>query len=220
MTQYKTAFLLDRNNDWLVPFISKSTLFQQYSDRFAMETLYDADSVRGYDIVFILGYMKILSQDFLSGNVLNLVIHESPLPLGKGFAPVQWQILEGKNIVPLCLFEATEKLDSGNILEECSITFTGYELYDEIRSKQFEATIQIICKFLDKYPSITRRIQSGKESYYRKRHPKDGELDPDKTIRSQFNLLRIGNNESWPSFFVLDGKKYTLKIYSEPSNES
>ena len=46
--------------------------------------------------MFVIGYTKILPKEFLEGNKLVLVIHESDLPKGKGFSPVQWQILEGK----------------------------------------------------------------------------------------------------------------------------
>ena len=52
--------------------------------------------IKNFEIVFILGYTKILSNTFLKKNRFNLVVHESNLPLGKGFAPVQWQILENK----------------------------------------------------------------------------------------------------------------------------
>jgi len=29
----------------------------------------------------------------------------------------------------------------------------------------------------------------------------DGELDISKKIQENFNLLRVGNNDAWPSFF-------------------
>ena len=32
-------------------------------------------------------------------------------------------------------------------------------------------------------------------------------------IKSQFNKLRISNNESWPCFFYYKNKKYILKKY-------
>ena len=50
----------------------------------------------------------------------------SNLPKGRGFSPLQWQIL--KNI---CLIEALFKFDSGNIFLK-KIKLDGFELYDEI----------------------------------------------------------------------------------------
>ena len=44
----------------------------------------------------------------------------------------------------------------------------------------------------------------------------DGELDINKTIKDNFNLLRVGNNDAWPSFFYHKGTKYILKIFKDP----
>jgi methionyl-tRNA formyltransferase len=66
--------------------------------------------------------------------------------------------------------------------------------------------------FLERYPELQRTPQAGEPSVYPRRTPADSELCVDKTLREQFNLLRIGNNESWPSFFVLNGHKYILTI--------
>ena len=85
------AFLLDKENNWIEPYVLS---YVQNKNNIRLE--YDHNKVLNNDIVFILGYTKILSKDFLNNNKLNLVIHESDLPKGKGFSPVQWQILEGK----------------------------------------------------------------------------------------------------------------------------
>ena len=54
--------------------------------------------------------------------------------------------------------------------------------------------------------------QRGEETFYKKRTPKDSELDINKTIKEQFNLLRIVDNEKYPAFFKFKNKIYTLKI--------
>jgi len=48
----------------------------------------------------------------------------------------------------------------------------------------------------------------------------DSELNIDKSLREQFNLLRIRNNEHWPLFFVIDGYKYFLGIYNQIDSSS
>ncbi len=57
------------------------------------------------------------------------------LPEGRGFAPMQWQILEGKNTIPICLLEVAEKVDEGNVYLRSNIQLDGKELYEELRSK-------------------------------------------------------------------------------------
>ena len=137
------------------------------------------------------------------------------MPKGKGFAPVQWQLLEGCSEITVSLIEAAEKFDSGDIFQQLKIVFDGTELYEEIREKQAIATIDIISDFLISYPNISCSKQIGEESFYPKRTLADGELDISKTIQENFNLLRVGNNDAWPSFFYYKGVKYILKIFKD-----
>jgi methionyl-tRNA formyltransferase len=210
----KVTFLIDKNNDWIQLFLLNSNLIK-CNEKYDIKISHNNLEVQNQDIVFILGYTKILTCDFLKSNKLNLVIHESGLPKGKGFAPVQWQILEGAKIIPVCLIEATDRVDSGDIILRHKIELSGLELYDEIRQKQAKATIDLISDFLKIYPKFNREKQSGLDSFFRKRTINVSELDIDQSIKQQFNLLRICNNEKWPSFFYYQGKKYFLKIYTE-----
>ena len=214
MKKNNVTFLLDKNNNWIELFLLNSILIKG-NNEYNIKISHNHLEVQSQDIVFILGYTKILNDAFIKSNKLNLVIHESALPKGKGFSPVQWQILEGAKSIPVCLIEATSEVDSGDILYKHNIELSGFELFEEIREKQAEATIKIISEFLKIYPDFNREKQSGSDSFYRKRGINDGELDIDKSIKQQFNLLRIGNNQKWPSFFHYEGKKYLLKIYSE-----
>jgi len=166
------------------------------------------------DIVFYLGCGQIVPANILSRNKHNLVVHESALSQGKGWSPLTWQILEGKNEIPITLFEAKESVDSGKIYIQDIMHFNGTELIEELRQKQAEYTIKMCVSFVEDYPGITLRGKepSGRSSYYKKRKPEDSKLDPDKTIREQFNLLRIVDNERYPAYFELNGMQYMLKI--------
>jgi len=212
MTKLKVAFLFDESNNWLSKFFDEYIITKNGCD---VHQFVYAEKISDFDIVFILGYTKILPSDFLSRNGLNLVVHESDLPNGKGFAPIQWQLIEGKSEIKISLIEAVEEVDSGDIFLQHTINFVGSELYEEIRHKQAIATIGIIDDFIDKYPNVNRVKQIGEGSFYPKRKTKDGELDIEKTIKENFNLLRVGNNEGWPSFFFYRGKKYIIKIYKD-----
>lgn len=167
------------------------------------------------DCLFLLGCSKILSRTQLDLNKHNLVIHPSKLPEGRGSAALVWKILEGHNTIYITLFEATEKVDRGDIYFQEEINFEGHELCNEIRYKQTMKTFELVLKFVDAYPNIKSRKQEGKGSFYPKRKPDDSQLDIDKTIREQFNLLRVVDNNRYPAFFIHKGHKYTLKIFKE-----
>ncbi len=178
---------------------------------------HNANFIQQGDIAFFLGYGQIVSLDILQRNRHNLVVHESNLPQGKGWSPLTWQILEGKNDIPIVLFEANEKVDSGVIYLKEIIHFRGTELVEELRAAQSSATFRLCLEFIDNYPGIIDKAfsQEGESSYYRRRTPEDSRLDPDKTIREQFNLLRVVDNERYPAFFEINGEQYILKVFKK-----
>lgn len=167
------------------------------------------------DIAFFLSCFEIIKQDKLVLNKHNIVVHASALPAGKGWSPASWQILAGKKEIPLSLFEATEQVDAGVIYLQDKIVLDGNELLEEWQEKIGHKIVEMCCRFVDAYPSITEegKAQIGQESYYVKRCPEDSRLDPYRTIAEQFDLLRIVDNENYPAFFEMNGRKFIVKIY-------
>lgn len=209
------GILFDKENNWLRKYFTKKD-FEQFK-HINIKIEHDIKKINNREIVFILGYTKILSKKDLERNKLNLVIHESKLPENKGFSPVQHQILKGNNNLKISLFIADAKLDNGRILLVSDLKFNGTELYDEIREKQALATKRTIIRFLKNYPKIlNKKINiERKETFNKRLSNKNNELNIFKTIDEQFNILRIGNNDKWPSYFYKNGIKYIIKIFKE-----
>ena len=166
-----------------------------------------------YDVIFVLSYHEIIPQEYLKKNKHNLVVHESALPKGKGWAPLFWQVLEGENKIPFTMIEASSKVDNGDVYMQEMLELTNHELNEELRDKQANMIIQMCVEFVNNYEKYKIPVkQNGDESFYKKRDKKDSALNIDKTIRDQFNLLRVVNNSDYPAYFDLDGKRYILKI--------
>jgi len=196
---------------------TKDQWFEKYAIFLAKELkcalFFKHENIIDFDIVFILSYHQIIPSDILNQNKHNIVIHESALPQCKGWAPMFWQILEGKKEIPFSMFEASDGVDNGDIYMQKTLKLTGYELHDELREKQANYTIDMCLEFInnyDKYREATPQI--GEESFYLKRTPQDAKLDIDKSIKEQFNLLRVCSNEEYPAFFEIDGNKYILRV--------
>ena len=207
------TFLVDNQNSWIMPFATRM-LDELRGHGHEVHLVHDQKDIVPGDCAFFLGCEKLVGKDVRAKNTHNLVVHESALPRGKGWSPLTWQILEGKNDIPVTLFEAADDVDSGVIYMQEVIHFQGHELNDELKRQQGEATVRLVRAFVDVYPNIAGKSQHGQESFYPRRTPKDSELDPGKTIREQFPLLRVVDNERYPAFFRHAGKKYILKIYS------
>jgi methionyl-tRNA formyltransferase len=166
------------------------------------------------DFLLCLSSTRLVPSSVLARNRHNLVVHQSDLPRGRGWSPLSWQILEGKDVVPVCLFEAASRVDSGPIYLRDEMHFKGTELVDELRHAQAACAFQMVMQFFDEYPGIIMRgvPQSGDPTYYPRRSPEDNRIDPDKTLREQFNLLRIVDNERYPAYVELYDEVYILKI--------
>lgn len=207
----KICFLLDIDNNWL------SGHCKNYKNKHKNKDIKihnNFKKVKNYDYVFVLGYTKILPKIFIERNKLAMVVHESNLPIGKGFSPLQWQILKKKNTIKINLIKLESKVDSGDIILTDNLKLNGSELYDEIRKKQAEATFKLIDKFLSQ-KIIFYKKQEGKETFFRKRSPVDSKIDIKKSLKKSFNLLRICNNQKWPAFFYYKNQKYILKIFKD-----
>ena len=164
------------------------------------------------DTAFFLSCFEIIPQEFLNLNNHNIVVHASDLPKGKGWSPASWQILEGKNEIPLTLFEAVKEMDAGDWYIKDTLKLDGTELIDEWQGKLSKKIVEMCIDFVNNYENAEPHKQAGEKSMYPRRTPKDSELDINKTIKEQFNLLRIVDNENYPAFFKINGKKYKIKI--------
>ncbi|MBU0981264.1 methionyl-tRNA formyltransferase [Patescibacteria group bacterium] len=172
------------------------------------------------DTLFILSYFRVIPPANLTKRKHNLVVHESALPSGRGWSPLFWQVIEGKREIPIVLFEATSEPDAGDIYLKDIIKLEGHELHDEIRALQAEKTLALCLRYLHEYDKIKPHSQEGAATYYEKRTPMHSKLDPIKTIKEQFNLIRTVDNENYPAYFELEGHKYILKISKDENPPS
>ncbi|MGC6367706.1 MAG: formyltransferase family protein [Candidatus Marinamargulisbacteria bacterium] len=208
----KIQIIVD-NESWIIPFAKKlnsSLCKHNYISSF----INSVDLIEDGDILFLLGCHSILTHDILKKNKHNIVVHESDLPKGKGWSPMTWQILEGKSEIPITLFEAAEKVDAGDIYIKDKIELDGTELIKDWQSKLGNKTIELCKEFLFKFPNKLDPKPQDKinGNYYPRRTPQNSELDVNKSIADQFNLLRTVDNDKYPAFFKYKGCQYEIKI--------
>jgi methionyl-tRNA formyltransferase len=206
--------ILTSENQWFEDYALQLSNYMNNANNYKNHN----DIQAGYDIVFILSYHQIIPKNILLKNKHNIIIHESFLPKGKGWAPLFWQVLEGKNKIPFSMIEAVDEVDNGNIYMQEILSLTGFELNEELRDKQAKMIIKMCLEFVNNYEKYKIPFkQIGDESFYLKRGKEDSRLDVSKTIKEQFNLLRIVNNKEYPAFFELNNNRYILKIELDKS---
>jgi UDP-2,4-diacetamido-2,4,6-trideoxy-beta-L-altropyranose hydrolase len=170
------------------------------------------------DVCLLLSCGRLLSAEQLALHRHNLVVHESALPQGQGWSPMTWQILEGANRIPITLFEATAELDAGPIYLQQQIELQGHELVEEWRALQAQATLMLCLAWFDRYQEVVAAAQpqQGQDSHFRRRRPADSQLDLERPLAEQFNLLRVVDNQRYPAFFNWYGRRYVLQVLPEP----
>jgi len=207
----KLVSVIVDNDSWILPFAETLVLEFCRQGHKAILCKNVNEVCKGH-VAFFLGCEKITPLNVLEKNKYNLVVHESDLPKGRGFAPVAWQVIEGKNEIVMCLIEALKNVDQGEIFLRRKMYLSGAELNNEIRELQGRLTLELCHEFLDMEEPPIGEPQIGTADYLCRRTPKDSELDVNKTIFEQFNLLRTVDNDRYPAYFILNGIKYTLLI--------
>ena len=213
LKKFTKITIVSDNDSWINDFIPE--FFETIKiKKYSVNWVHNFNELENGDICFLISCSQIMSKNSMSKNKINLVVHESALPKGKGWSPLTWQILEGKNNIPIYLLEVSHEVDSGKVFLKDEMVFNGFELIDELREIQAQYTFKLCENFINQYPQILDKgkEQQGKSSYYNKRGPSDSEIEVKKSILENFNLLRTVDNNRYPAFFYLNGKKYKLQI--------
>ena len=172
--------------------------------------------VNNGDILFLIACNEIVEKEIRNNFQKTLCVHESDLPKGKGWSPCVHYVLQGENKIPMTLFEASDKVDSGDIWKKTHFILEGHELSDEINNLMALKTIELIDFAIKNFNDINPMPQEKfGESYFPRRSPDDSLIDVDKTIAEQFNLMRVADENRYPCFFFINGFRYklTLKKY-------
>jgi len=162
------------------------------------------------DYLFLISCTEIVAEDVLSRYKNCIVIHESDLPNGRGWSPLAWQILEGRNDIIVSAIKCAYPVDSGDIIKQETLHLDGTELSEEIHEKAFRVKSELALSIITSKTTHSAK-QFGAPGYYRKRKPDDSELFAEKTIAEQFDLLRICEPR-FPAFINHRGSRYKITI--------
>lgn len=184
-----------------------------------MEIESDIDNLRlrkvKGDYLFLISCLNIVGDDIRRNFRHCVVLHESDLPRGRGWSPMAWQILEGKNDITVSAIKCDDPVDSGDIIKQSVLRLDGTELYQDIHRKCFEVKSALMLSIVGDQ-TLDRKDadiiqQRGDATYYRRRTPEDSRIDPDQSFAAQFDLLRICEPR-FPAFFEHRGCRYNVTL--------
>jgi methionyl-tRNA formyltransferase len=170
------------------------------------------DQIGSDGIAVFLSYPHIVPADALKRNHKNLVVHASDLPCGRGWSPWVWDVLRGADTLTVCLIEAAEPVDTGDVLLRRRIRLEGTELLPELRALVGQASVDLCNEWLNAGAPRAGEKQRGPSSYWSRRTPAHSKLDPLLPLAEQFDLLRVCDNDAYPAWFEWRGARYRLKV--------
>jgi methionyl-tRNA formyltransferase len=151
-----------------------------------------------------------------------VVFHASLLPKYRGFAPVNWPLINGERETGVTMFYAAEEMDAGDIIDQRTRAITDEEDAGTLDAWLNETVESMLAENLPKLADGTapRIAQDHSQATYAVwREPEDGHIDWSRPTREVFNLVR-GLTSPYPgAFSMLDGRKLTVwsaEIEREP----
>lgn len=207
----KISILCSDPNHPISPWLERWAL--NHGDTHEVSLNRKKDELTSGDILFLISCHEVISSQVRAQYAATLVIHASDLPIGQGWSPHIWQIIEGKNRIPVTLLEAEDAVDSGAIWAQRHIQLDGHEMFEEINAKLFDAEVELMDVAVAGFNEIKPRLQDTREpTIYRKRTTEDSRIDPHKSIADQFELLRVADPMRFPAFLEFRGHRYLISI--------
>lgn len=169
-----------------------------------------------YDFGFCCGWRTMIDADRVAKNfkIGILAAHDSLLPKYRGFAPLNWAIINGEKKTGVTLFVINNKeVDSGEIYDRRVVSIKPEENAIDVYKKVCEATINLCLDFINHFnkKKLQFKKQNEKKATYTcKRIPADGRIDWNKSSKEIHNLIRGCSNPFPGAFCYKDDIKYII----------
>lgn len=173
------------------------------------------DLSRG-DLLLLISCSEVVPKQVRNQFKKALVLHASDLPRGRGWSPHIWEIVNGATNITVSLIEAECEVDTGDIWGKLNVEVPKTSLFYEINQLVFNAQIELIDFAITNFNTIIPQSQSKDDiTYYPKRTPDDSEINIDMSISEQFDLIRVCDENRYPAFFYIGGKRFNLTIHRD-----
>lgn len=195
-------------NDWLRRWIKGR------SPQDTVRLVHDKSQIQSGDLLFLISVSELIGPDTRARFWHTAVVHASDLPEGRGWSPHVWTILSGGDTIVVSALEAEDRVDSGAIWAKTCIEIPKTALCDDINERLFDATLELMSRVCD-------MVETGEQpqpqddrapSYWPRRTPKDSEIDPNESIASQFDAIRVSDPDRYPAFFRLHGEVFEIRL--------
>ena len=145
------------------------------------------------DVLFIIGWHRIVPQNVLDIASIRIGIHSSVLPKDRGSSPINWQIIRGENKGGVTLFHLTVGVDSGPIIDTSRFLIDFADNVKDIYTKATIASLDLLEKnWLDIHNKTVNSIPQNEElaTFNERRKPQDGLINWQQSSTICYNWIR------------------------------
>ncbi len=143
-----------------------------------------------------------------------LAVHDSLLPKYRGFAPLNWVLINGEKETGVTLFYLNEVMDGGDLVGQKHILIEPYETAPELYVKICRSTVELV---LECWPQLAGETAARTKQDYTtgsfgcSRTPVNGMIDWNRPTIEIFNLIRSLCHPYPGAFTFLKGKKIIIR---------
>ncbi|MBI4549591.1 MAG: methionyl-tRNA formyltransferase [Candidatus Omnitrophica bacterium] len=166
------------------------------------------------DVAIVVGCRFLIPKSIYSLPPLGTIaIHDSFLPKYRGFAPLNWAILNGEKQTGVTAFFIAEGMDTGDIVSQRTVPIGPDDTAPAVHERVCQETVTLvleICSSLDR-GSIPRLPQKHDQATYTcSRHPEDGLIDWERDTACIYNRIRALAYPYPGAFTYYQGRKLTV----------
>jgi methionyl-tRNA formyltransferase len=169
-------------------------------------TLFESEEV---DLILAVNWRFLIpSSVYQSTNRGAFVFHDSLLPQYRGFSPTVWTIINGENQTGVTLFEMSEEVDAGDIVDQERVQIDSNDRIGVVMDRVTEAYLVLLERNLDNLlqgEAARRKQDESQATFTCKLLPDDCLINWRKSTREIYNLVRA---YTWPypgAYTRLDG---------------
>jgi methionyl-tRNA formyltransferase len=210
--QNETSNLKDTAVEYQIPFVSP-----KHVNGLEFET-----ELKGYgaNLFILCGYNKILKSNILSipkHQVINC--HGGKIPEYRGTAPINWQLINGEEILGFTILYANKGIDTGGILDEYRFEVDINTNANEVLQKSLEwfpKQLTTLVSDLETNGFLEKLDQDESAAvHYTRRYPEDGQVNwKEMTDYAVHNLVRA-LVRPYPGAYTFLEEKKVIIIASE-----
>jgi methionyl-tRNA formyltransferase len=144
------------------------------------------------DLFVVVSYGKIIPSEILRLAPCAINVHPSKLPMYRGAAPIERQIMDGVKESAVSIIKVSEKLDRGDIILSKPFNIEPFETKADVEKKIVEIGTVLLREAIEKIKreGCKGKKQTGKGSYAKKITKDDEIINWQKSNTELHNLIR------------------------------